>query len=357
MTQHPRIPRHFSVIAHGPDSVELRHGVWNAASFTLTDQQGAGQLARIIAMLDGTRSVAEIARAEGIPRSDVEGVLDHLRELDVLADRGPVSSLDYYLDSLVPVLKAQRAPGADPPPNRSVVLLGDEEIVASVRGLLDASLPDTPVLTPGQDDPAVRVLRDPDTSWLLDGLERAATLESFEGWRDHLVVHLARIVDPPSMRVLNQASVDLGFPWLHAAADGPFLLVGPLFVPRRTSCYGCLETRLLMNLREAAAYQRYKAAIAEGRVRLGRPPLEPALIGLLASSTALEVINFVLTGTGFTAQKMLATYLPTMEISANEVLRLPGCQACGPLPERDDRELYFDARELLVTPAVDGTRR
>jgi hypothetical protein len=36
-----------------------------------------------------------------------------------------------------------------------------------------------------------------------------------------------------------------------------------------------------------------------------------------------------------------------MEFTFNEVLRLPGCPACGPAPERDDRELFFDVRALL----------
>lgn len=348
----PRIPRHFSIIAHGPDTVELRHGVWNPASFTLTDEKGSGRLARIVLALDGTHSAAEIAREEAVPRSDVEGVLDHLRQLDVLEQDGPVSSLDYYLDGMVPPLKPDQAPSPRP-----VLLLGDEEIVAETRRHLVVSLPDTPIWTPDDDDPGVRALRQPDRTWLLDGLERATMLERFAGWRDHLVVHASRVIDPTETRTLNRVSMELGLPWLHTAFDGPFVLVGPLFVPKRTSCYACLETRVLMNLREAASYQRYKAALAKGRVRLGHPPLEPALVGLLAANAALEVINFVLTGTGFTVGKVLATYLPTMEISVNEVLRVPGCEACGPVPERDDRELFFDVRRLLVDPATVGGSR
>ena len=32
-----RLKRHYSLIAHSPDTVELRHGVWNPTSVTLTD--------------------------------------------------------------------------------------------------------------------------------------------------------------------------------------------------------------------------------------------------------------------------------------------------------------------------------
>ena len=103
----------------------------------------------------------------------------------------------------------------------------------------------------------------------------------------------------------------------------------------------------MMNLRENASYQSYKSALADGQVRNGDLPLEPMLCGMLASHTALETINFCLTGTSFTVGKMLAIHLPTMEFAFNEVLRLPTCAACGPVAGRDDTELYFDSATLL----------
>jgi hypothetical protein len=63
----------------------------------------------------------------------------------------------------------------------------------------------------------------------------------------------------------------------------------------------------------------------------------------------MEALNFALAGTSFTVGKVLCVYLPTMEFTYNEVLRVPGCTACGSAPERDDRELYFDIRSLLAS--------
>ena len=106
----------------------------------------------------------------------------------------------------------------------------------------------------------------------------------------------------------------------------------------------------MMNLRESASYQRYKRALVERQVREGRLPVEPAIAGTLASLTALETLNFALTGSSFTVNKVLAIYLPTMEFTFNEVLRAPSCTACSPLPERDDTELYFDMG-IFIDPA------
>ena len=78
------------------------------------------------------------------------------------------------------------------------------------------------------------------------------------------------VIQPLQLRLLNQISLALGIPWMHAAIDGPFLLIGPCFVPHRTSCYACFETRVTMNLRESASYQQYKSALAAGRVATRR---------------------------------------------------------------------------------------
>ena len=32
-----RLKRHYSIVAHSPDLVELRHGVWNPESYTFRD--------------------------------------------------------------------------------------------------------------------------------------------------------------------------------------------------------------------------------------------------------------------------------------------------------------------------------
>ena len=62
-------------------------------------------------------------------------------------------------------------------------------------------------------------------------------------------------------------------------------------------------------------------------------------------------MNFLLTQSAFTTGKVLSIYLPTMEFSFNEVLRVPGCPACS-RPAREDVELYFDIRSLTdLAPA------
>jgi hypothetical protein len=102
-----------------------------------------------------------------------------------------------------------------------------------------------------------------------------------------------------------------------------------------------------MNLRELASYQKYKNALCDGRVQGAKFELEPALCSLVAAHTTMESVNYLLTSTTYTVGKVLAIYLPTMEISFQEVLRLPGCAACGAQTYREEPELYFELRALL----------
>jgi bacteriocin biosynthesis cyclodehydratase domain-containing protein len=339
-----RLKRQYSIVAHSNDVVELRHGTWNPISFTLRDDSTTGVLRRVLERLDGSLSTDEIADAEGVSRSEIDALVEQLADLGLLED-GPSHALDYYLDHAVPNLFPY--PGARGQARRSAVVVGKGGVpdeVARILGAPAAGLDCNVAI--GNGDLHELLSRD-GSGWLSDGLAFEERAQRFADWRDRFVVFASSTVDPVELRVFNRIALRHRIPWLHAAIDGPFLLVGPTFIPGRSSCYECLETRVLMNLREAASYQAYKHALAERRVVRTAAPLTRVLEAMAGSLSAFEALNFLVTEANFTVGKMLAVYLPTFEFSVNEVLRLPGCSACGSAPERDDRELYFDIRTLL----------
>lgn len=338
-----RLKRHYSIVAHSPDVAELRYGVWNPVSFTLTDNNSSGHLVRILRRLDGSASAAEIAESEGVPESAVDLVLRELSKLDLIEDH-PSHALDYYLDHVVPNLTVQEARSESSP--STVVLLGDRIVSEQIAGILTStSLRDQYEVVMADD--CMRRLLDRATSWRFNSLDFEEDMRPFAPWRGQLVIFGVATVNPLELKAFNRVSLHHRIPWIHAAIDGPYLLIGPTFVPFRSPCYECLETRVLMNMRESASYQRYKMALVEGQVTGTGTPIEVVLGAMLNSLTAFEALNFLLTGTSFTVGKMLSLYLPTMEFRFNELLRLPGCVACAPSPESDDTELYFDPRTLL----------
>ncbi|MFD4632120.1 TOMM precursor leader peptide-binding protein [Streptomyces sp. NPDC058284] len=334
-----RIKSVYSVVPHDRDTVELRSGVWNPQSITLVDHSGAGRLSTLVGGLDGTRDRAGLAKEAGVTRTELEALIDHLDQLAVL-EHGPSTALDAYVDRTA----GGRVEQATLP---AVRVLGGAA-AAQVAGLLGAH-EELTVSMPGEHAEQLRLLDQCPLDVLEDGLAFERFVERFEDWRGCLLVHVGDAVHPLRLAVLNRVALALGTPWIQAALDGPMLLVGPTFVPDSTACFTCFETRVVMNLREGAAYQRYKQALAasDGPGAEHGDGGTGVLSSLLASHTALEALNMAVTGMTSTVGKVLGVYLPSMEMVYSEVLRLPGCPSCGAVPERDGTEVYFDVRRWI----------
>ncbi len=342
-----RIKSVYSVVPHDRNTVELRSGVWNPQSITLVDHSGGGRLSTLVSGLDGTRDRAQLAKEAGVTRTELEALIDHLDQLAVL-EHGPSTALDAFLDRMA-------SGRVERPALQNVKLLGAGPAATQVAGLLGVH-EQLAVSGPNQEDHLVALLDDCPLDVLEDGLAFERFAENFEDWRGCLLVHVADAVHPLRLAVLNRVALALGTPWIQAAVDGPLLLVGPTFVPDSTACFTCFETRVVMNLREGAAYQRYKQALSDAGERAnGDGPkghvqddgCAGVLSSLLASHTALEAVNMAVTGATSTVGKVLGIYLPSMEMVYSEVLRLPGCPSCGTVPERDGTEVYFDVRRWI----------
>ncbi|MFD1545638.1 TOMM precursor leader peptide-binding protein [Nonomuraea guangzhouensis] len=335
----PRVKRSFSIIGHDPDTVELRHGVWSSTSHTITDESRRGWLFSAVDALDGSRSLAAVAEKTNIGMAELSSLIDHLRGLGAIED-GASSALDHYLDRYADLLTGP------PPVARPVRVIGDSALAAQVSELIAISDPELDVAD-ASGDTALRVLDDPDTGWTVHGLRLHEVADTFSSWEQAIVVWAGLRVDPVAAGLFNRIALEAGMSWLHGAIDGPFLFVGPTFHPGRGPCYACLEKRVTMNLTDGDGYRRYKNALASAEASGGRSPVLPALSSLLCSYLALEAINLARTGASFTNGKMLGFHLPTWETTVNEILQIPGCHACSPIAQRDEPELYFQAKEWL----------
>lgn len=347
----PRIKKHFSIIAHTPNEIELRSGVWNPIAFTVKDQSNSGQLFQIFKGLDGTLSPAELATQLNIPLTDITEVIEHLQELGTI-ETTATNALEYYLEQVDPLMGTsmleKKAESQTP-----ILLLGDPELTKDLQRLLTASLGEKQATIVDSSDPLFLLLKEADDSWLYNGLKLQEKLIEFQSWKDHFIILALHSIDPLLSYKLNRIAYGLNISWMHSAIDGPFLFAGPLFIGKQGPCYECFETRVMMNLKEQASYQRYKQALVEKKnLRHAAPPIEPVLRNLLASHVALETLNYILTNNAFTIRKVLSIYLPTMEIMFHDLLRVAGCQTCGAIPQRDGQEHCFDSQALLSTEEV-----
>lgn len=264
-------------------------------------------------------------------------------------ETGPGSALDYLLTVYKDTLGNDAGSGLH---FDRVLFVGSPDLT----DLLSAELGE---FEPGVscrsiDSALLAELRSTDLTVTEDALATRQQLEAFAEWTGGLVVGAALTIDPIALRNLNRVCLHHRVTWIHVAADGPFLIIGPTFVPRRSACYECLESRVFLSMRESESYTRYKAALANRAVRTGEAYLKRPFRGVLASLAALEIANLLATGSGFTIGKALTVYLPTLEFSFNEVLRVPGCAACSPMTEQREQALYFDLKGYVNSIYAQG---
>lgn len=341
-----RIKPYFSVISHAPDVIELRAGVWNHVSYTIQNDTNSGSLYKFIKALDGTQSLSEIAKSLNMPRSEAEGIIDHLLQLNVLEDDSS-TAFDYYTDIYTPAFKSKQK-DSETAEKTKIYVISESTLADEIKNNLIEKTPLTHIEMINENSELLQILNNYDTSWEHNALLFEELLLNFEVLKDGFVVFALDYINPVIIKKFNRIATALNLAWIHAAIDGPFIFIGPLFEPNKTACYECFETRVSMNLREYSSYQRYKSAIVEHKIiRKSEFPMKAALNSLMISHLTLEVLNYVLTGCSFTRNKVLAIYLPTMEITFNEFLKVSTCKNCGSQPHRDDFQLYFDVQGLL----------
>ena len=341
-----RIKPYFAVIAHSADLVELRAGVWNHISFTVQDDTQSGVLYQFIKALDGSRSLSEIAKSLTMSRSEAEGIIDYLLQLNAIEDTSS-TAFDYFTDICTPVFKIKQR-NLESINKQKIVIISEPPLAEELKNTLQENALFSHIDLLDSEHELIQLLNNNDYSWMHNALLFEEMLLQFEGLKDGFVVLALEHINPIFVTKFNRIATGLNLPWIHAALDGPFIFIGPLFETKKTACYECFETRINMNLREYTSYQKYKSALTEHKIlKNSELPMRKVLTSLMLSHLTLEILNFVTTGCSFTKNKVLSIYLPSMEITFNEFLKVATCQNCGSLPHRDDSQLYFDAQGLL----------
>jgi len=344
-TEKLRLKPSYSLIPHSSHVVELRRGAWNPITFTLYDESEKNNLFSILCDLNGQKTIAEISEKNNIPSSEIESIIDKLRELGAI-ETSPTTLLDYYLEEACPAVM-QRNYNTENLTQRKIVFLGENSIIDAIDRMIKLHFPAENIIHMSNHHPIFQELLDPKEDWIYDALALEKKLVEFTALENCFVILAQQHVNPIISARFNLIAKELKLPWIHGAIDGPFLLIGPLFSAAQGPCYNCFETRISMNLREHTSYLKYKQALISKNIYHDDSPIISPLVHLLASHLSLEILNYLATGTGFTRGKVLSIYLPTMEIIFNDILRVSGCHVCGSTEHRDNSQLYFDYQSLL----------
>ncbi|GCE21477.1 TOMM precursor leader peptide-binding protein [Dictyobacter kobayashii] len=333
------------VIIHDPNTVELRTGVWNCSSVTLSDDEEKGILGEVILGLLDNHSIATLTQKLGVRSDQIGSVVETLVENNILVPvekRNVWNQLAYLA---TPTLGYRPEPGDDLP--AQVIVLGSATLVKQFRHITHGLLGDK--LQEASED-TIKRLRVKDLNLESNGLELSDHLETFQHWRGALIVALWNELDPILLGNINRLAHHIGFTFLPGAIDGPFSIIGPTIIPQVTACFQCAEMRVIEALRDHTLYTEYRRALAEQRVYGGEDKdeaIDPFQANMV-SFAAWDAINLVTLGNAFTLNKILGIYGPTLEVRFHELLRMPGCPVCSE-PITLGPTLYSDLRSYLNT--------
>jgi bacteriocin biosynthesis cyclodehydratase domain-containing protein len=288
---------------------------------TLEGKAAARLLPALLPLLDGTRTVDEIAAYLGEPvRPAIDKALRLFQE-HLLLTSGPLP------DAAEPYGRAAEFLAATDPVDRSVAQTL-ERLETANAGLVGSG----PLA-----EEVARLLRLSGVG----GLERLAwDVRADAEARLDLVLAVPSGEELPRLADWNQTALVAGVPWLQLLPfDGRFLAIGPLYVPGETACFECYSLRRASNVDYPSEF------LALGRVP-ARHPAAPTLDRAAAGLAATVAVRWLAHRDEFLPGHWHALeYEWELRLSSHFVYRVPRCPACSGL-----------ARQAPPLPWHDGER-
>lgn len=316
-TYRPILNPAFTPVQSGPNTVNLRVGPFSGPAYTLSDDDETGSLTELPGLLDGTRTVAEIAdELDGASEAELRELVGDLAEKGIVFDGNEVeieTADTFGYAKLNPQMSADEF---DALADTRVLLVNEGDFGPMVA---------TDLLSVGFSD--VRVYDASDGDFDVDGVvvERSTSpLHEHVEWAD-FVVYLSDGSSLDLVEPVNEHAHETRTPWTQGVVVGYEGNVGPTVVPGRTACHNCYTERVAANVSSTEKYRRFRESSQTGSKNAPLQPFTRVVGGYVTTAT----VNYVLSGTGFTVGSVLSFDFFDFTVEANDVLRLPRCDVCS----------------------------
>jgi bacteriocin biosynthesis cyclodehydratase domain-containing protein len=270
---------------------------------TLEGRAATALLPRLLPLLDGTRTTAEIAEALGqVAGPAVSNALALLAGNGLLVE-GPLAPTDAdactetatfaaSLTGLITQAAARERLAA-----ARVAVLGSGAVAKEIRRLQRQSGVGWVHVFPADSTP-------PEVS---------------------LVVAAPSRTEVPALERLNELALERRQPWLQVLPyDGRFVVAGPLFLPGASACRACWLTR-------RAACSGYEDDFALVERQPARAPSSAPVIGLGAALASVVAVRWLTTADpGLPGRYYALETRAIMHLRFDHLLRVPRCATCGP---------------------------
>jgi thiazole/oxazole-forming peptide maturase SagC family component len=338
-----------ALFSSGGAEVRLRTGVWNYEEAVIDLSAESAELAAHVAvaleaMAGGTPYDPEddpgLARLSAVEQATVRQLMSDLQQAGLVVTTDERDLRQRVLTRLMGNARLAAAPDET---TRIAVVCDDPVIADELVRLLDR-FGSVPSLVP------------PDVAGELRAADLTTNIDTFDTQErvERLVAALAADVvavclSQPAitlLRNLNRVALQSGQPVVVGFLDGPFVSLLGYQAPY-TGCFECFEQRSLARLED---HVNYHAFVRSGLGRASRDTdgVTP-LMHVLASLTATEAHVWGTAKTGRLGGRLLNVYLPTLEIQAQDLLRMPSCPGCGVVAQQKLHEVNFSTRAAIDT--------
>lgn len=336
------------IMEDGSGRFRIRTGVWNFEEAVIDVSQEppavAGSVqAALRALAEGAATLDDHLDEQLLPieRANVERLFADLAQAGVVVP--PQDRLDQQ--AITAALLGRLVspyPGTDEPPAKEVLFWSDSAVATSQAEQLAGSLrlPLAPLPRP-----LTEQLSHAD---LTTGIEAYHTEQLVTELRARLSGAAAVVTcflrpSVPVLRNLNRVLDGQDIPWVSAFVDGPFVSAVGVKSPH-TGCFECFEQRSLARLEDHITYHEFT------RTAVGSQPprdSDAPVMHLLATLAVTEGYLHAAVGSSRLSGRALSIHLPTFEIQAQELLRMPNCPACGRVSRQRLREINFNSRAAV----------
>ena len=335
------------VLFDSTDSIRIRTGIWNfeeaVVNYSTEPDVVVTTLRQAFECLaHGDQLNLDDVGVELAPRerANVLQLFSDLIQSGLLVDPATKTRDTVTMHALRGMLRdydqnAPRTSDATP----AVIVADHPDVQVEARRFADQlGMPIRPV-----GDSAFNVLKTSDLTTLIDTYATEAAFDEltaeFEGTGPIL-----GLFQGPSLvilRNLNRTMERLERPFILGFMDGPFLSILGMRPPY-TGCFECFELRSLSRLEDHIIYHEF-ARVLTPAVSHGTSAVMALITNLVVTEGFLEIS----VGASRFSGRVLNIFLPTLEIQVQDLLRMPGCPACGHITKQKLREINYNSRVVV----------
>lgn len=341
------------VYDNGADELRLRMGVFNYEEVELDmstlSEPLSNFLKEMVRLLESEegydKKLLKEQLLEPFEKDIAQSMLDELHAANyVLAKKERTIGKELTM-ALLGYLEQEDMGSDNDADQKRILFFADDNYAIDTANNLSADM-EMPITVMDKD--LLQAVRTADLTSNMDGLSTIKTLrvlgEKFKPF--DAIIGCMRNLSVLMMRNINRISVELEIPVVLSFIDGPVICVLATN-PYTTGCLECFELRALARLEDHVQYHNFVKTEKENRSRSRDSAGTKPLLNMLVNQLMSEAFLIRKIGVSKFTGRLLTTYLPTMEIQAQDILRLPFCPACGAVAKARLEEKNLSSRVLV----------